>query len=346
MTGKILLLASGFALAAALASTAHASVDCSKKTIQSAVDSAKSGDTIFISGGTCVGDVIITTDDITLSGNEAGIACNKGDPSVSAAATIDGTVTVDGVRARIEFLEITGSGRGVTIINRADVRLFCNDISNNEESGVAVIRTSNAVLRDNTLSGNGTRTVVPNIFFDCGLFAVDASSVRSVGNTYEDNQYCAVEIDRQSSFRNGAFLPRQAGPGADPNERDVITERGCDPDTGTGCFTSDQNIVAIEVFNGGVVDLRNADVNGEIESTALSSFRVDGDAAIQGNIRARFGSVVRIRDRSFLGDRVVTYTGTLTCNDTPQTFFSSVQCGQTCAGGITDDGPGGDTCVP
>ncbi len=121
MTSKILLLASGFVLATALASMAHAkpppsgSVDCSKKTIQSAVDSAKSGDTIFIFGGTCVGDVIITTDNITLSGNEAGIACNKGDPSVSAAATIDGTITVSGVRAHIEFLEITGSGRGVSI---------------------------------------------------------------------------------------------------------------------------------------------------------------------------------------------------------------------------------------
>ncbi len=71
MTGKILLLASGFALATALASTAHASVDCSKKTIQGAVDSAKSGDTIFIFGGTCVGDVTITKDDITLSPTSA-----------------------------------------------------------------------------------------------------------------------------------------------------------------------------------------------------------------------------------------------------------------------------------
>ncbi len=127
MTGKILLLASGFALATALASTAHASVDCSKKTIQSAVDKANPGDTIFISGGTCVGDVTITTDNITLSGNAAGIACNKADPSVSADATIDGTITVDGVRAKIEFLVITGSGAGMDIINRADVHAHSDE---------------------------------------------------------------------------------------------------------------------------------------------------------------------------------------------------------------------------
>ena len=194
-------------------------VDCNNGSIQTAVDKVNPGDTatIFITGE-CDEDVNITKDDITLSGNKMGNACNKADPSASADATIDGTITVDGVRAKIEFLEITGSGRGVTIINRADVRLTCNDISNNEASGVGVLRSSNAVLRDNTLSGNGTRTDTPNIFFDCGLFAVDASSVDSKGNTYEDNQFCAIEIDRQSSFRNGAFLPREAGgPGVDPS---------------------------------------------------------------------------------------------------------------------------------
>ena len=339
MTGKILLLASGFALATALASTAHASVDCSKKTIQSAVDKANPGDTIFIFGGICVGDVNITTDNLTLSGNEMGNACDKADPSASADATIDGTITVDGVRASIEFLTITGSGGGVTIINRADVRLTCNDISNNEAEGVAVLRTSNAVLRDNTLSGNGTRTADPFIFFDCGLFAVDASSVFSVGNTYKDNQYCAIEIDRQSAFRNGAFLPRQAGPGQPADEKDVFTELGCDPGTGDGCFTTDGGPVALEVFNGGLVDLRNSEVNGEIEVTATSSLRFEADGKIQGNILNTINSIIRIRNRNaqFGGDRQVTFTGTLTCDGSSLSYFGSVACGQTCSGIIGGD---------
>ncbi len=343
MTGKILRLASGFALATALASTSHADVNCSApgRTVQSAVDKANPGDTIFIFGGTCVGDVTITKDDITLSGNRMGNPCNKADPSASAGATIDGTITVDGVRAKIEFLEITGSGAGVTIINRADVRLFCNDISNNQETGVSVLRTSNAVLTDNTLSSNGQRRFNdPFVFFDCGLFAGGASAVASRGNTYKDNQYCAIEIDQQSAFRNGRFLPREPGNPADPDERDVYTEKGCNPGTGAGCFIDDFGPVAIEVFNGGLVDLRNADVNGEIEAAGLSSFRVDGDAAIQGNIHNEAGSIVRLRDRSSLGDRVVTYTGTLDCSGGSQAFFSNVRCGQTCSGAI----PG--TCMP
>ena len=314
-------------------------VDCSKgDSIQEAVNKAKKPTTIFVSG-TCFEDVAITKDDITLSGNQAGASCDKANPG--GTGTIEGTVTVNGVRARIEFLTITGSGDGVNVVNRADARLTCNEISDNQGSGVNVVRTSNAVLRDNTLSSNGQRSFdSPFVFFDCGLFAADASSVDSRGNTYADNQYCAIEIDRQSSFRNGAFLPRTAGNPADPNERDVITEKGCDPGTGAGCFTTDEGPVALEVFNGGLMDIRNADVNGEIEVTALSSFRVEAEAAIQGNISARFGSVVRIRDRRFLGDRKVDFTGTLSCTDTSQSYFSSVQCGQTCSGASPS------TCTP
>ena len=97
--------------------------------------------------------------------------------------------------------------------------------------------------------------------------------------------------------------------------------------------------VAIEVFNGGLVDLRNADVNGLIEVTALSSFRVDGDADIQGNIDAIISSVVRIRNREeALGDRQVTCDGTLSCDASSQSYFSRVNCNQTCTGII-----GGDT---
>ncbi len=331
----------GAAVAARPADTARPNVvDCGadkNNSVQAAIDFASGPTTIFISG-TCVENLSITKDDITLSGNQAGDACNKANPG--GTGTIDGTVTVDGVRARIEFLTITGSGDGVDIFNRADVRLTCNDISDNDANGVQVMRSSNAVLRDNTVSGNGTRETDPFIFFDCGLFAADASSVRSDGNTYADNQYCAIEIDRQSSFRNGDFLPRTPGNPADPNGRDVIIERGCDPGTGTGCFTNDFGPLAIEIFNGGLVQLNNADVNGEIEAAGLSSFRVGDDVALQGNIHNEVGSIVRIKDRSTIGDRLVTYTGTLDCSGGAQTFFSNVQCGQTCSGAI----PG--SCTP
>ena len=261
-------------------------------------------------------------------------------PLPGGTGEINGTITVDGVRATIEFLTITGGGEGVRIVNRANVRLVCNDISLNEESGVAVLHSSNADLRDNTLSGNGTRETNPFIFFDCGLFAAYSSSVRSRGNTYADNQYSAFDIAKQSTFRSGAFQPFEPGHPAIAAERDFITERGCDPATGAGCFTTDEGPVAISVFNGGLVDIRNADVNGEIDTGVQSSFRVDGDVAVQGNIHLNISSVLRIKNRSVHGDREVTYTGTLDCDGTSQAWFSNVECGQTCSGAI----PG--SCVP
>ncbi len=316
------------ALAGFVATSAHAKppiqVNCNTgKTIQAAVNSAKSGDTIFISG-ICEEDVSITKDDITLSGNKSEDACDKADPG--GTGTIDGTVTVDGVRARIEFLTITGSGGGVDIINRANAHLTCNDISGNEAEGVGVVRSSNAVLRDNTVSGNGTRAANPFVFFDCGLFVADASSVKSVGNTYEDNRYCAISVNRQSSFKNGAFLPREAGHPANPLEKDVFTKK-------------DGGLVAIDAFNGGLVDLRNAAVTGLIDISALSSFRAGGEVHIVGDIGAQAGSVVRVRNRNaqFDGDRQVTFDGALLCTGNSQVYSSSISCDQACTGIIGGD---------
>lgn len=346
ITKKVLLLVAAFSCFF-IASPAFAddddkgdreiTVNCnqSKASVQQAVDKVKRGKgaTIFVVG-TCHETVVIDKDDIVLSGNREGNECDKANPGGSG--TINGTVIVDGVRARIEHLTLTGSEDGVGIINRAAVHLNCNDISNNEASGVYVLRSSNAVLRDNRLSGNGTRRTNPGIFFDCGLYAADASSVDSRGNTYSDNQYCAIEVDRQASFRNGAFLPRELGHQANPAERDTYIQKGCDPDTGDGCFVSNFERTAIIAFNGGLIDLRNADISGFIEVEGLSSFRVDADATVQGDIYNDIGSIVRIRDRSnqFPDGRKVTYKGTLSCFGGAQTLYSTVQCGQTCNGDI------------
>ena len=326
------LVAGGLAAGSGNAAEA-ATVNCGSNgnSIQKAVDNANGPTTINIVG-VCAEDVTIAKDGITLSGNHAGLACDRNAPG--GTGTIEGTVTVDGVRATIAFLTITGPGPGIDIANRANVELICNDISGNAAYGVNVGFSSNAVLRGNTLSGNGTRAEVPWIFWDCGLNAAAGSTVDSRGNTYADNQFCAVSVATQSVFRNGVFMPNEPGHPASPEDRDAIVELGCNPSTGEGCHTNDEGPVAIDIYNGGLADFRNADISGEIGTSAQSSFRVDGDAAVQGNILASYGSIVRFRNRSFYGDREVTYTGTLTCDATSLTFGGNVQCGQTCSGSI------------
>lgn len=330
-------------LAGAAFAKPSVNVNCGAgKSIQSAVDSAKPGDTIFIFGGTCTEDVTITTDDITLSGNKMGNACDKVDPSLSADATIDGTIIADSVRVTIEHLVITGSGEGVRIENRADARLTCNDISDNAKSGVVVWRSSNAILVNNTLSGNGTRETNPFIFFDVGLYVLDTSTVRSDGNTYKENQYSAIDVERRSTFRNGTFLPREPGHAPVPGEMDTIIQKGSDPANPASCKTDASGPVAIGIFNSGSVDLRNADVCGFVDSNINGFFRIDdAGGEIIGNVSASRGSYVRIRDRSGFGDgRLTTFDGTLSCFSNSGTSGSNVQCGQTCSGAI----PG--TCTP
>ena len=80
---------------------AHAAnVNCNQPnaSVQKAVDNADGPTTINING-TCFEDVSITKDDITLSGRPGMSPCNKADPGGNG--TIDGTITVDGVRATI-----------------------------------------------------------------------------------------------------------------------------------------------------------------------------------------------------------------------------------------------------
>ncbi len=317
-------LAMGLGLAtgiiAANAAPPTEAVNCSApgRTIQSAVDSATSGGTIFIFGGTCVGDVTIKTDDITLSGNKMGNACDKANPSASAAGTIDGEVTIDGVRAKIEFLEITGSGQGIFVTNRADAQILCSHIHDNDASGVAVNHDSNAVLRDNLVENNGQEDLAPTLDptrnFHCGLYVLDASSVHSFGNTYRGNAYCAIASQRESVFQDGTFSPRRAGNPIDGTETDSIIQRGCASLDVSGCDAglNDFDAVAVEVFNGGSVYLRNSEVTGKIEVSAGSHFRVDDHGKLVGTIDAQHLSLVRLRNRNIPDDgRVVSFEGLL-----------------------------------
>jgi parallel beta-helix repeat protein len=310
------------------AQAATVNCDTPNASIQKAVDNADGPTTIYVNG-ICAGDVSIVKDDITLSGNRHGIACDRDSPG--GDGTIEGMVTVKSARARIEFLTITGPGDGVLVTDRATVELDCNDISDNAENGVNVLRSSNAILTNNTLRGNGTRTTEPFPYFDCGLGIRAASSALSMGNTYEDNQYCAITAFEESTFRSGG--PLFSGESANPAEMDTIVERGCDFDTGNGCDTDEFSRVAIDVFNGGNVDLRNTNVGGEMRANVVSSFRIEGNSVVKGNILLTFGSTARVRNRDQAGQSVA-YTGRLRCDANSFTWGGSALCGQTCNGPI------------
>lgn len=298
-------------------------VSCPGQSIQDAVDAAVQGQqtTIFITG-TCTEDVLITTDDVTLSGNQAGSACDTENPG--GTGTIEGSVDILGVRANVEFLTITGSDYGLDIGNRATSHLTCNNVFNNQAYGIAVFRSSNAVLEDNTVVSNGLRSTDPEAFFDCGLFVSEASSVRSLGgNSYDDHPYCAVEVSRQSSY--------QSGDGTVDGKVDFIVERDCAPETGGGCLTEDYGPIALGAWLGGQYDVRNAEVGGEIRIDVQSSFQTRF-SEILGKLIADNDSRVRV-----INDNL-RFEGELHCNDSSDVFYSDVDCEVACTGDFNPDG--------
>ncbi len=142
-----------------------------------------------------------------------------------------------------------------------------------------------------------------------------------------------VQAGYYDSIVKAGGIPFLLPPIAD--EKDIIIERGANPDETGTCITSGAPI-AIILGNGGGADIRNADICGDIIVEANTTFRVDdGGGAIKGNITARILSLVLIKDRSGLGDgRLTTFDGKLTCSQGAQAYFSNVQCGQTCSGAI------------
>ncbi len=367
MTGKILLLGSGFALAAALligATEAQAKivqVDCAdpKANIQKNIDGVKEPTTIVISG-TCIEDVTIEVDDLTL----------QGDPSVGG--TVSGTVTIVGARrVVIDDLTVTGSGEGVVGTEGASFTVQNSDISDNFGAGIGVLAGASAIITGNTIDNNGDdanlNTLVSQVFGDgidvvgganavitdnditnslfSGVFVGRNASARFADNTIKNSglgvaEDCGIAIFRGGAGRmsggntitNSGFAAVCVGPGSVFRQGTFTLEGppfpGETPDTLTqvGGFT-----VAVDVAQNAFADIRNANITGNIDIRVNSTF-VSRNSSITGNISALGNSVVQLRN-------TVTFIGTLSCN-VGSISFGPVACGETCNGAI----PG--SCVP
>ena len=82
----------------------------------------------------------------------------------------------------------------------------------------------------------------------------------------------------------------------------------------------------------GLVDLRNAEVTGLIDVSTTSTFRMDEIGVIVGDISNLARGNVRIKNLNLDNGRNVSFEGLLDCDADSSTFFSEVQCGQTCTG--------------
>jgi hypothetical protein len=273
--------------------------DNSGASIKDAIKEIRPGQkgVIYIKGF-CNERVIITKDDITLSGNKNG------------SGNIGGglkEVIVDGARRiKIEYLEFKGNGYGILAKEGATVDISNCDIHDNVSSGIGVADQSFVRASFNKIKGNGR----PDPFYEAGIDVWGSSVVRSRGNLIKKNGYAAVGVTNQSYFRNSQ---------PDPADQDIILQKGCTQGQTAGTCGA-EGTIAFDCFHQGMCDLRNADITGIVE-VGRASYLDLRDSIINGNFKLFDGGRMHLKD--------TVGSGLVTCStfSSPSYASGDVGCG-------------------
>ncbi len=213
-------------------------VDCSSATLQAAIDKAKPGETLLVSG-TCKENLVIHEEVVRITLDGQGKATingpDEGKPTIKVRGrgiTIKGfTVTggrrgihvAQGGRAIIDGNTVQGAARTGILVNRSSsARIMNNTVQNNGGHGIAVAGTSSARTGNNTVQNNGgngiiinntstawigvmgpsDRTASRNIIENNkrnGILVGFGSSARITGNTIRNNKRAGISVSRASS---------------------------------------------------------------------------------------------------------------------------------------------------
>ncbi len=121
----------------------EANVDCAITSLAALIDGVSQRPSVAVVltiKGTCTEDITIEFNDLTL----------KGDPV--DGGTISGTIFINGAkRVVIDDLTVTGAGSGIVGFDAAAFTVNNSNIIDNAETGIVVVRSSSAVLNNNTI---------------------------------------------------------------------------------------------------------------------------------------------------------------------------------------------------
>lgn len=145
-----MLLRYTLALVVCLASASLAFADqpplnCSKKSLASAVADAETGDTIQFTG-TCPGPVVVKTDGLTLTGVGTAVIDGKGHDALTIAGAHGVTVS---------HVEVTGGVNGILGVNGAHLTLTSVNVHDNFAFGISLQTASSAILTNVSTTHNG-----------------------------------------------------------------------------------------------------------------------------------------------------------------------------------------------
>ena len=180
-----------FLLCSALAPAATINVDCaSGGKVQSAIDAAKPGDRIVVSG-VCNENLRILDEvaRITLDG--------QGSATIHGPVSGTNTILVAGRNITIQGFTVSGGRNGIAVVRGAMALIDSNTIEESAENGINVAQHSFAGILNNTVQLN----------HDAGIRMLDSSFARigfmdlaqpARGNTIRQNGSAGVVVDWSS----------------------------------------------------------------------------------------------------------------------------------------------------
>ncbi len=287
-------------------------VDCTVGSISDSLNNAPvAGRLIITVEGTCVENVTITRDDVTLEGG---------------SGVVDGQITIDGAqRVVIDGLTVTGVGAGIKAQGNAYVTVQNNStIEDNAGSGIVVTQGAFALIDGNTISLNG----------ECEIVATDSGNVRMLNNTIEsdlDNDSCAaVGAYRDSLIRmrggNTVTQTAPSGLAVDVSHGSTFRQDG----------GRDTIMGTVQVLNMSNAEFRDVNITGDIYLFQIAVLRmrnprsdplnvtVTGDININLPNLARFSNPLALIDGNIncyggflLGEPMVIPPGVINCPISP-----------------------------
>lgn len=275
------------------------SVDCTVETIGDAVALATPGTPLTVTfSGTCMENVLIDVDDITLAG---------ADPLTSI---VQGQITVISAgRVVIENATVTqSSSSGVFVTRGASVTLRNVAITSNTGDGVFVNRNSEASIENSFIGTDAAGDVAGNANGNWGVIIADGGHVRltnvNVGAN-EDNQEAAIGLFRDTSIRiRGQSLISNAAGGLALDIQHNSTLR-MDRPSGTGLKV--EGLVRATDLSS--LEFRNTVLESDVAATEF--------VVIRGRVTTLNGNVLLARDSllSHVGsdNQVFTVNGDVEC---------------------------------
>ncbi|MCW7071323.1 MAG: right-handed parallel beta-helix repeat-containing protein [Methanophagales archaeon] len=181
------------AVAAVVVGTANAAtytvcaIGCNYQTIQSAVNAATSGDTIFVYNGSYIENVNVGTAHLTLEGE------GKDKVTVTAASSSDDVFEVTADWVNISGFTATGATSGdwiagITLNGVQHCKISENNCSKNSLFGIYLQDSSNNELTNNTANQN-----------DVGIELDSSSNNTLTSNTANQNDWVGIWLDDSSN---------------------------------------------------------------------------------------------------------------------------------------------------